>query len=190
MEKKDEQCQKDQPIEETLEILKFEINQRKISMTKMSARHEEEIRDQILENQWLKKSLIECSSALHHSLSILKENQPNNIPDTLVEIAAKFNYENAANACKCSYCPTNILNSSSIGLNNDSCNGSGIQSNCNESFKINIPNIQNFKYDKKSNNNNDNLCINESIIPIFKNMKRDSSGLYSLEPCAKNVKLM
>lgn len=69
-------------------------------LQKMSARHQEELIGQVKETEWLKRSLLECSTALHQAVTLLQRLE--SVPEPILDIVSKYNSENVSSACKCS----------------------------------------------------------------------------------------
>lgn len=73
----------------------------------MSVRHNEELAGQLRESEWLKKSLLECSNALHEAIMMLSsQTATQEVSKHLAGVAHKFNIENISSACKSSLVPS------------------------------------------------------------------------------------
>ena len=146
----------------------------------MSSRHQDELEAQYNENFWLKKSLLECSNALHDAVALLKNvKQDQNaapVPPILFEIAAKFNYENVVSACKCAICPTPskapLVHSIPVIPTITAPTNNKPAPDINPSNTSSEQEQQPAKSKPKNNN--------ESTLALFKNLKRDVNGLYVL----------
>ena len=156
----------------------------------MSSRHQDELEAQYNENFWLKKSLLECSNALHDAVALLKNvKQDQNsapVPPILFEIAAKFNYENVVSACKCAICPTPSAAPSVNTTPMFSSSAVSIPEN-------NRPAVDNIQHNNLHPPGQDpapasskpaSKSNNESTLALFKNLKRDATGLYVVAPSA------
>lgn len=184
----------------------------KLSLVKLSTRHQEELQEQATETAWLKHSLLECSQALHEAIALLRQQDQGSVPQSLYEKSAKFNYENVASACKCSICPPLKI---PVADNDSSTSGStsnaNLASNNNQSAAVDIstPLISSDwrarvragfnKPDSNSNtshasssvaSDNGHFSIGDSSLhtnskdhaSLFKYLQRDASGLYALKP--------